>query len=161
MTKSIPPIESITHQIAAIGSNVYIAGHYGHDDVTEIFFMRSINNGLSFSTPVNINNNHEASIIGRLSADGSNVYVLWSDLSLAPLQDREVFFRRSPDNGANFKDIINLSNNAGNSVAFDMKVIGSNLYVAWRDTSGNLGASTDVLFKRSANNGESFGIKKI
>lgn len=157
---TIPPIEDITPQIAAVGSNVYIAGHYGHDDVTEIFFMRSINNGISFSTPVSINNNHEASIIEGLSADVNKVYVLWSDFSLAPLQDREVFIRRSPDNGANFKDSINLSNNVGNSAQAVMKVIGSNVYVVWRDTSVNAFPPSDIFFKKSMNGGESFGSKK-
>jgi hypothetical protein len=158
---TIPSIEDITQQIAAVGSNVYIAGHYGHDDVTEIFSMRSINNGLSFSTPVSINNNHEASIIEGLSADGNKVYLLWSDFSLAPLQDREVFFRRSPDNGANFKDIVNLSNNTGSSGQAVMKVIGSNVYVVWRDTIGNALPPSDIFFKKSTNSGEGFGSKKI
>jgi hypothetical protein len=111
---------------------VYIAGQDGSEDRTEIFFIRSTNNGGSFGAPISINNNHEASILGNIIADGNNVYLVWSDLSLFDTKSVEVFFRRSTDNGASFRDIVNLSNNAGYSIDPKMKVIESNVYVVWR-----------------------------
>jgi len=61
---------------------VYIAGQDGGEDNFEIFFMRSTNNGGIFSTPISINNNNDASILGKIAADGSNVYLVWTDRSL-------------------------------------------------------------------------------
>jgi hypothetical protein len=156
-----PGVEDISPQIAAAGNNVYIAGDDGSEDRTEIFFIRSTNNGGSFSSPISINNNHEASILGKITADGNNVYIVWSDLSLFDTKSVEVFFRRSTDNGASFKDIVNLSNNAGYSIDPQMAVIGGNVYVVWRDTPGSAGtAANDIFFKRSTNSGASFGTTK-
>jgi hypothetical protein len=158
--KISPGVEDISPQIAAAGSNVYIAGQDGSEDRTEIFFIRSTNNGGSFGAPISINNNHEASILGNIIADGNNVYLVWSDLSLFDTKSVEVFFRRSTDNGASFKDIVNLSNNAGYSIDPKMKVIESNVYVVWRDTPGGAGTPDDILFSRSTNSGASFGTTK-
>ena len=124
---------------------MYIAGQDGSEDNTEIFFMRSTNNGGSFSTPISINNNHEPSILRNIIADGNNVYLVWSDLSLFDTKSVEVFFRRSTDNGASFRDIVNLSNNAGYSIDPKMKVIESNVYVAWSDSTGGAGTRRHLI----------------
>ena len=158
--KVISPVvvESIAVQVAASDNNVYIAGHDGSEDNTEIFFMRSTNNGGSFSNPISINNNHEASIFNKIIADGNNVYLVWMDDSR---NNFDVFFRRSTDNGASFKDIINLSNNAGHSGSPAMGVIGNNVYVVWVDSTPNQ-SCCDILFKTSTNSGASFsGTKNI
>lgn len=153
-----PGVEDISPQIAAAGSNVYIAGQDGAEDNFEIFFIRSTNNGGSFSAPISINNNHEASIFGNIVADGSNVYLVWTDRSIGSSSD--VFFRYSTDSGDHFKDIVNLSNNAGESQDPHMRVIGSNVYIAWSDSTGSLGFARDILFKRSINNGADFDSTK-
>jgi hypothetical protein len=159
--KVISPVvvESISAQVAASGNNVYIAGHDGSEDNTEIFFMRSTNNGGSFSNPISINNNHEASIFNKIIADANNVYLVYMDNSR---NNFDVFFRRSTDNGASFKDIINLSNNAGSSGNPAMGVIGGNVYVAWSDSTPNVDqpCCSDILFKTSTNNGASFSSTK-
>ncbi|MFL6315557.1 MAG: sialidase family protein, partial [Nitrososphaeraceae archaeon] len=49
----------------------------------------------------------------------------------------------------------NLSNNSGTSSEQKVATSGSNVYVAWEDTSS--GANSDILFARSGNNGATFG----
>jgi hypothetical protein len=49
----------------------------------------------------------------------------------------------------------NLSNNSGTSTEQKVATSGSNVYVAWEDTSQ--GGNTDILFTKSGNNGGTFG----
>ena len=51
---------------------------------------------------------------------GSNVYVVWEDLSNCP--DADIFFRVSNDNGETFEPPIDLSSNTGDSVEQQMLV---------------------------------------
>ena len=52
---------------------------------------------------------------------------------------------------------MNLSNNEGNSFDPDLDVTGKNVYVTWvDDTPGN----NDILFRKSTNEGNSFGSTK-
>jgi len=41
-----------------------------------------------------------------------------------------------------------------------MRIIGSNVYVAWSDSTGGLGNAQDILFKRSTYNGAHFDSTK-
>ena len=88
-------------------------------------------------------------------ASGSNRFVVWADNTPG---NTDVFFRRSTDNGATWMTIVNLSKNSGTSVQPKIFVIGSNVYVAWVQSNSE-GTSDDIFFRRSLDNGVSWGSK--
>jgi hypothetical protein len=71
-----------------------------------------------------------------------------------------VFFKRSTDNGAHFKSTINLSNDEHDSRTPQIAAVGNNVYVAWVDSFHNGDQEQQVLFRRSINEGASFGSVK-
>jgi hypothetical protein len=146
-------IETIVPQIAAFGSNVYVAGNDGSERSQEIFFQRSTDNGASFSNAISINNNFEYAWLGNIVADGSNVYLTWRDEFTANGMP-DVFFRRSTDGGASFDGKINLSNSAGSSVEPKIDIFKNNVYVVWADNIAP--TNDDILFKSSTDGGASF-----
>ena len=76
--------------------------------------------------------------------------MVWRDTTVG---NQEIFYKRSTDGGANFGDVINLSNNAGNSLLPAVASSGNRVYVVWNDnTSGN----NEILYKRSVNGGATF-----
>jgi hypothetical protein len=82
------------------------------------------------------------------SSDGNDVYVVWE-------QDGDVMFRASHDGGETFGEILNLSNNDGDSI--DPKVATSSdgqfVHVTWQDdTPGN----DEIFYSRSTDSGETF-----
>ena len=82
------------------------------------------------------------------STDGSDIYIVWE-------QNGDIMFRASHDGGETFGEILNLSDNAGNS--FDPRVATSSngqfVHVTWEDrTPGNL----EIFYSRSTNGGETF-----
>ncbi|PYT91073.1 MAG: hypothetical protein DMG36_19430 [Acidobacteria bacterium] len=72
----------------------------------DVFFSRSIDAGLSFSTPINVSQNPGASAIQQawMNVDSSgNIYVTWRLIggNLFPPQGN-VYFSRSTDGGSTF-----------------------------------------------------------
>ena len=76
------------------------------------------------------------------------MYLVWSDFSLFDTKSVEVFFRRSTDNGASFRDIVNLSNNAGYSI--DPKIKSNRLDEKEREKSVRLAWKRSKIRKKFA-----------
>ena len=75
---------------------------------TDIFFAFSTDNGQTFSTPDNLNNETSDFSDPQISSSGNNVYVVWEDSTLAGGND-DIFFAFSTDNGQTFSTPDNLS----------------------------------------------------
>jgi hypothetical protein len=111
---------------------------------------------ISSSTKTDLDNNNTITESGgqqqkKVAAAGNNIYVTWSDSSFGGI---DILFRRSTDSGNNFGSTINLSNDPGDSGTQHMEAAGTNVYIIWQDnTPGNF----DILFRKSTNNGNTFG----
>jgi hypothetical protein len=108
--------------------------------------------------PINLSNNTGNSYFPQIAVSGAknqsdidNILVLWTDNTTG---NGDIYFKRSVDNGTSFGNIENLSNSTGNSTDAQIAVNENNVYVVWTDnTTGN----GDIYFKRSVDNGTSFG----
>lgn len=150
---------SITPQIEATGSFVYVAWEDGTTGNEEILFRRSSDNGSTFSPSKNLSKIAGSGFSGfhSIAASGASVYVAWLDDS--PGND-DILFRRSTNNGALFGPVKNLSNNLTHSEEPQVAVSGSKVYVTWENDNASL--ISEVLFKRSTDGGSSFkGTKNL
>jgi hypothetical protein len=105
---------SVSPQISSEGNNVYVVwlDNTGLDPGNNgVFFARSINGGLTFSTPPDILSESTFPNGLQISSEGNNVYVIWS----APAPSApDIFFSFSHDNGETFSSQPNnLSKNTG------------------------------------------------
>ncbi|MFC2155520.1 sialidase family protein, partial [Acidobacteriota bacterium] len=118
----------------------------------DIFFIRSTDNGSSWSTAVNISNDSLNSFDPAITVDSlGNINVVWSGY---PSGSAEILFRRSTDNGSSWSAAANLSNTSANSYCPAIIVDSAgNINVVWQDyTTGN----NDIFFIRSTDNGSSW-----
>ena len=154
--------DSLDPQIDATGNNVYTvwSDSSGGADA-DIFFKRSATSGDSFKTIKDLSGGRDGDAQDqRIVKEGNSVYVVWSEGVGA---DRDVFFKRSTNNGASFGSTINLSNDDHFSHLPQIAVVGSNVYVVWDDVNVSGGSDeSQLFFKRSTDGGASFGsVKKI
>jgi hypothetical protein len=129
----------------------------------DIFYARVTNSGetITIDPPINLSNTSGGSDDHQLLAEGSNVYVVWVDLTTRTTGD--IYFRKSNDNGGEtFSSTINLSAESGQSFRQardpDMAAQGSKVSVTWTaDPIRNTVRAGEILFRESSNSGSTFG----
>jgi hypothetical protein len=104
---------SLSPQISTEGNHVYVVWQDNTPGIeTDIFFTHSNDNGLTFSTPVNLSNTIGESNEPQISTEGDNVYVVWQDRTPG---NPDIFYITNNLDFGTFGNIINISNNAGES----------------------------------------------
>jgi hypothetical protein len=82
---------------------------------------------------------------------GNNIHVVWQDDTSG---NREIYYRRSRNDGDNWGRVNRLTSNAGGSYAPTIAVSGDNIHVVWfDDTPGN----REIYYMRSSDNGATWG----
>jgi hypothetical protein len=158
---------SINPQLAVMGNNISVVWEdeitsnqfnntYKNNDNSGILYVTTTDNGKTFGDIINISNNNNSAdnktaVNPQLAVSGSNISVAWEEYSQD--QNGDVIFKRSTDNGKTFGDIINLSNNTGNSINPQLAVSGNNIYAVWSDNSAG---DYDIFLSRSADGGGNF-----
>ncbi|MGB6463769.1 MAG: hypothetical protein WBF38_06060 [Nitrosotalea sp.] len=156
---------AVKPQIAATGSSVYITWQDTSSNPgakPDIFFDRSINNGSTFASPLNMSRNAASqSENSAIAVSGSNVFVVWQDDAHHTPGNFDILYEKSSDYGDTFNlgnmttpgAPLNLSNDTGSSISPQFAVSGDNVYVTWDDFTPGYDA---VFFASSTNDGDSF-----
>ena len=144
--------ESSRPRIAASGSSVYVVWQEFTPKSYDILFRASTDNGSSFGEAIKLNKQSvnaadpRRSDPPRLAAHGNSVYVVWVD-------NDDILFRISTDNGSSFGEAVSLSDNSADVGVFlrpHIAVYDNSVYAVWVD-------NRDILFRASTDNGSSFG----
>lgn len=131
-------------EIAFSDGRVYIIWHtFDSERRYDILFTMSSDEGATFAPEINLSNNSGDSLLTKIAASGSDVYLLWIDNTLG---NTDVYFRRSTDYGATFGNTINLTrNNPWDSSQPVMDLSGRHLYVVWLNETPD--RNYDIYFR--------------
>ena len=152
--------DSVYAQIAASNDNVYMMWQ---ESVTEkpneknydIFFIKSEDNGTTFSKPVNLSNNTGFSEHPQIAVTKNGIiFIVWADNTNS--NNTEIMFTKSEDNGTTFSKPTNLSNSLQNSNNQEISAFNENVYVVWQDIDQNNNQNSSIIFKRSIDSGNIF-----
>lgn len=154
--------DSIYGQIESFENNIYVIWQ---ESVTEslpehnydIFFIKSEDNGKTFSKAINLSNNPEFSERPQIAVSKNGIFIVWTDT--INTNNKEIIFTKSENNGITFSKAINISNNSKNSSNQEISAFNENVYVVWQESDENsIDESNDsnIIFTRSADSGNTF-----
>jgi hypothetical protein len=121
-------------KVAAYGDNVYIAWNVAEswstqgegEIITDLLYVKSSDQGNTFSTPVKLNNNGEKVGEAQLAAYNNAVYVVWGSSPYDHVTSN-LFFVKSTDNGVTFLNATEVkNNNFVNPSNLEIMVVGNN-----------------------------------
>jgi hypothetical protein len=118
-------------QIAIDGSDAYVTWQDDTSSNFDVLFKHSTDSGANFGSQVNLSNTTSSSTSPSIAVSGNNVNVVWQD---AVVNTSTILFRSSPDKGATFGGLKNLSTSQTSSI--DPQVVASDAkaYVTWEST---------------------------
>ena len=154
--------DSIYGQIESFENNIYVVWQ---ESVTEtlpehnydIFFIKSEDNGKTFSKAINLSNSSEFSERPQIAVSKNGIFIVWTD-TINP-KNKEIIFTKSEDNGKTFSKAVNISNNSKNSSSQEISVFNENVYVVWQESDkSSIGESNEgnIILIKSIDGGNTF-----
>jgi hypothetical protein len=114
----------------------------------QVYYKRSTDNGLSWSTDTILTSNTDASLIyPSASVTGQNVHIVWNDDRDG---NQEIYYKHSTDAGISWGSDTRLTFNAANSYYSFVTASGSNIHVTWDD---NRDGSIEYLYYKHSTDG--------
>ena len=148
-------------QIAESENGIFIVWADNTDsNNTEIMFSKSVDNGTTFSKPINLSNNSHNSNNQEISAFNENVYVVWQDIKQTNNNNKNssIIFKSSIDSGNAFNDTIELATNT-NEAYPKVNSYEDYVYIVWNNENNNLSKDSKnngLFFIKSKDRGNNF-----
>jgi len=143
--------KSYIPSVGVSDSVVSVVWYDYRDGNPEIYYKRSTNGGLNWSTDKRLTNDSADSYFPSVAVNGSTVSVVWSDKrDMEYVQNKEIYYKRSSDGGISWGADTRLKNSAGWSDYPCVTASGAFVHAVWQDWRSGLG---QVYYKRSADGG--------
>lgn len=151
-------IESEYPSVCVSSANVHLVWRDWRDGNGEIYYKRSTDAGVNWSTDTRLTNDANYSEYPSVCALGTNVHVVWYD-SRAGGANYEIYYKRSTDNGVTWQTDARLSNGLKGSWDPSVATSGTNVHVVWRDDRDGPGSLDygEIYYRCSTDGGTSWG----
>ena len=141
-------------QIAVSKNGIFIVwAETTNPNNKEIMFTKSLDNGNTFSIPINLSNDSKDSDNQEISAFNENVYVVWQDTDKKNNDTNGIImFKSSTNTGHTFNNSIELINNT-NSAFPKINSYGDYVYIVWNNENKK---NSGLFFVKSFDKGKNF-----
>jgi len=140
--------------IATYNTNIHVVWNtYHNSSNSQIYYKKSENNGKNWGEIKKLFVDSTTATIPAIDVNEENVHVICKDFRFG---NPEIFYIKSIDNGKTWISEKRLTFNNSrmtNIYDIDIKVIGENIYIIWKDYRSG---SSEIFFKKSIDNGESW-----
>jgi hypothetical protein len=134
------------------GSGVHVVWEDDKSGQSEIYYKRSVNNGVNWLARVRMTWNPGFSWMPTIATDsGTGIHVAWNDDSPGNL---EIFYKKSTDSGATWSALKRLTWNSGGSGAPCITAdSGQGIHLVWYDNSSG---NREIYYRKSTNSGNTW-----
>jgi len=146
------PGESYTSTISTSGLFVHVVWWDGRDGDFEIYYKRSTDGGLSWSSDVRLTYAPGVSRFPSPGVSGSVVHVVWED---ARNGNSQIYYKRSTDDGATWDPDTCLARSTWGSYSPAIASQGDTVHVVWYDNRDKP-YYPEIYYKRSTDSGRSW-----
>ncbi|TES91276.1 MAG: T9SS type A sorting domain-containing protein [Candidatus Cloacimonadota bacterium] len=143
------PAPSESPSIAVIGNTVHIAWMDSCDGNCDIFYKRSIDNGLTWELDTNLSCDTSISYNPCIAVNDSFIHIVWFDDQLSS-GNSDIYYKRSSDGGITWSSNIQLTDTVTYSIYPSIAVSGLNVHVTWH---GSRDSTYNIFYKRSTTYG--------
>lgn len=159
--------DSIYGQIESFENNIYVVwqesvtGSFPEHNY-DIFFIKSEDDGRTFSKAINLSNNTQFSERPQIAVSKDGIFIVWTDTKNN--DSKEIIFTKSEDNGSTFSKAISISNNLKNSFNQEISVFDDNVYVIWQESEKNnidKNIGGNIILSRSIDRGNTFNSRLL
>jgi len=148
--------------------NIYVC--YGHYDWStfnvDVYFTKSTDGGISFPTPVLVNDTTRAAQAHpsiAVDSSGYIIYIAWDDArNPVNIPNLDIYMAKSTDGGLTFGPSVRVDDTGSDSLDQEAPSIGctrggDTVYVVWWDERNDIGDDNyDIYFSRSVDAGMTF-----
>lgn len=139
--------------LVANGSNLYmVCGDDKDSGIREVYFMKSMDNGNNWGTPIRLSNaDGYSSDQASIAVDGENLYVAWKDeKDIYPYAGAdEIYYINSSDGGNTWASPLRLTYAPNESLQPSITVNNNNVHVVWIDNRTGDRYEYRTYYKRS------------
>ena len=141
-------------QIAVSKNGIFIVwAETTNPNNKEIMFTKSLDNGKTFSNPINLSSNSKDSYNQEISAFNENVYVVWQDTDKKNNDTNGIImFKSSTNTGNTFNNSIEVINNTYSAFP-KINSYGNYVYIVWNNENKKNGG---LFFVKSFDKGNNF-----
>jgi len=136
--------------VAAYARNVHVAWQDNRSGNWEIYYKRSIDNGLTWGSDTRLTSDSNISEYPSVTAFRSNVFVAWDDNRTG---NYDIFVKKSADNGATWTQK-QLTTNTASQKYPSIATYGYDVHVVWTDFR-NVG-NDEIYYRRSLDSGGTY-----
>jgi hypothetical protein len=150
---------SINPSIAISGSLLHVIWEDHRDAglLGEIYYKRSTDGGFSWNQDTRLTNDTSISRNPSVSVSGLLVHVVFEDFRDAS-ETQEIYYKRSTDGGITWEPDRRMTYDPLPSYVPSIAVNGSTVHLVWYDLrNGTINGNTEIYYKRSTDDGISWG----
>jgi hypothetical protein len=120
----------------------------------KIYYKRSSDGGQTWGSDTRLTNDTASLGFPSLTVNGSNVHIVWMDDRDSPLNNQEIYYKRSTDAGSTWGPDTRLTFDPYSSNFPSVATNGLDVHVVWMDTRNDV---YSIFYKRSTDTGTTWG----
>ncbi|MBS4060702.1 MAG: carboxypeptidase regulatory-like domain-containing protein [Bacteroidetes bacterium] len=140
--------------VAASQGKVFIAYYRNTSGNSQIFMVRSTNNGQTFGNEIQVTNAIRGALVPQIAASGDTVVIAYEDRDIG--YKYQIFVTVSTNAGQTWSAPMQITNTTAGARWCNIALKNQSLYVLWNDQTGSSYNHLDLFFRKSDNFGQSW-----